>query len=117
MQRLILFFVFYPFLLNAQAKFDDTWLFGGNGGDSIAGFGGTALKFSTEPPSNTYAHLPFIIDASSVINDSVGKLLFYSNGCEIANYQHQIMKNGEGLNIGGAVYEQSCLPGYGYNTQ
>lgn len=90
---------FFPLLADAQAKFDDTWLFGNNFGDSIQGFGGTMLKFATNPPIASYFDIPFALDASATISDSLGNLLFYFNGCQIANRQHAIMENGDGINV------------------
>ena len=106
-----------PVLLPAQVKFDYSWLFGNNFGPQSEGYGGTKIDFNQTPPALEYIQLPLAFDGISIMNDSFGKLLFYSNGCEIANRKHERMENGDEINIGGFEYIQSCINpnGYGVN--
>ncbi len=49
------------------------------------------------------------------ICDKEGNLLFYTNGCAVANRHHEVMPNGEGLNVGSFFYEfwgGDCADGY-----
>jgi len=70
----------------------------GQGQANIWYFGNrSGLDFNTEPPTvlkdsklNTY-------EGSGSIADSMGKLLFYSQGDTIWNKEHKIMENGTGL--------------------
>jgi len=45
------------------------------------------------------------------ISDTSGQLLFYTNGCSIANVQNEIIENSEGLNPG-AISDDLCEIGY-----
>jgi hypothetical protein len=44
----------------------------------------------------------------------LGQLQFYSDGCAIYNWQHQVMDNGEQINYPGWGYQQTCVPETGY---
>ncbi|MEM6966010.1 MAG: hypothetical protein AAF573_14680, partial [Bacteroidota bacterium] len=48
------------------------------------------------------------------ISDPLGNLLFYTNGCYVADASHQIMERGDSLNYPGEVYDNNCLDGDGY---
>jgi WD40 repeat protein len=52
--------------------------------------------------------------ANASISDVDGDLLFYSNGCDVKNREHDIMPNGDILNPGPA-YDNNCPDG-GYST-
>jgi Secretion system C-terminal sorting domain len=51
--------------------------------------------FSIRPPS-----LFWMEPANTSMSDQGGKLLFYSNACEVINQEHQIMANGDSINPG-----------------
>ncbi|GIV32304.1 MAG: hypothetical protein KatS3mg030_610 [Saprospiraceae bacterium] len=34
------------------------------------------------------------------MSDAEGHLLFYSNGCEVMNWAHQLVENGDSINPG-----------------
>ncbi len=91
-----------PLYLQGQWH-DVVWLFGyesGPGGTNPE-FGGSVVDFNDEPPITFHADLAFNFDVTHAsICDSLGNLLFYTNGVAIANYTHQIMENGDSLNPG-----------------
>lgn len=116
MKQLFGLLLLLPIMLPAQVKFDYTWLVGNNFGPLSEGYGGTKMDFNQTPLALEYTPLPFAFDGISIINDSFGKLLFYSNGCEIANRKHERMENGDEINIGGIVYVQSCVSSNGYDV-
>lgn len=61
--------------------------------------------------------MPIHMDANASMSDSSGNLLFYTDGCSVANSEHQIMENGTGINEGGIIYKQYCADNtYGYPT-
>jgi hypothetical protein len=83
------------FVANAQDGYGNQWIFGRN---STPNPSGTLLNFNNSTPQVTYFNKPMELEAScAVMCDSVGKLLFYSNGCYIANANHQMMINGGGI--------------------
>jgi hypothetical protein len=53
---------------------------------------------------------------NTTISDKNGELLLYSNGCAIANRDHEVMMNGDGINAGEFFDDfwanGSCLGGY-----
>lgn len=70
-------------------KYDNNWIFG----DS------TGLSFSSEPPSYVNSAITGY-EANASISDTDGNLLFYTNGQNVWNKEHQIMPNGDSLEIG-----------------
>jgi hypothetical protein len=67
----------------------------------VAGYGHAALRFQGDSVQVVPAALAFNFESTMAVrSDSAGQLLFYSNGCAIANRNHQIMPNGAGLNPG-----------------
>ncbi len=116
-------FVFLISLLHistAQIKGDYTWIFGSDTGwvtpqDTIGE--GVELNFNSSEIEFTY--FPKNIDhylMNASISDDDGNLLFYTNGCAVANAQHEVMENGEGINPG-SVHEHNCdVIGRGYST-
>ncbi len=88
---LITFFLCLPTSIYAQGEAAN-WLYQGN-----------ILKFSTNSTATipTIFPLPSSISqlswGSSTIADKNGNLLFYSDGLNVYNNQHQIMENGGGL--------------------
>ncbi|MBI1226319.1 MAG: T9SS type A sorting domain-containing protein [Bacteroidetes bacterium] len=101
----------------AQYKYDYTWLMGVEQDPSpdypincmnLLGFKNGQLsieKLSLEYPM-------YLANAS--ISDENGDLLFYSNGCDIKDKNHNIMPNGSGLNPG--IIADDFCPNNGYIT-
>jgi len=95
-----LFFLAYQATLHAQNKRDYYWITGRN--------------TSPEPGIDNYVfdfnETPFVLqDVEGGLHfdnmnismcDPEGNLLFYSNGCAVANRDHEIMPNGEDINEG-----------------
>jgi len=104
--------LYFIFLINtpAQEKLDYTWVMGYFPNDSIQGYGGTLINFNNPEPLVSYIPIPFDVGASAQICDKTGDLLFYSNGCKIANYQHQLISNGDGINPG-VLHNEWCNTG------
>lgn len=97
--------------LSGQSKNDYTWVLGYPtlipGQPNTAEYGGMYMKFD----ENGYALENFDIfggPISAVANDEAGNLLFYTNGCSVFNKQHQVMENGDEINVGSINYEQEC---------
>jgi hypothetical protein len=97
--------------LFGQLKNDCTWILGYPtlipGQPNTEDWGGMYVKFT----ENGYTIENFDIfggPISAVANDEGGNLLFYSNGCSVFNKQHQVMENGDDINVGASNYEYEC---------
>lgn len=66
------------------------------------------LNFNTSPPSLNYTNNMWAEEGCSFIGDSLGNILFYTNGLEVYNKNHVMMPNGNGL-LGGVSTTQSAL--------
>jgi Secretion system C-terminal sorting domain len=94
--------------LQAQDKYDYIWLFGYGSNTQDSTFGGTDINFNNNPATLDYVFRePDIGTNNASICDAEGNLLFYTNGCFIADASHQIMMNGDTINPG-IVYDEWC---------
>ncbi|AZA53716.1 T9SS type A sorting domain-containing protein [Chryseobacterium sp. G0201] len=82
----ITFILALPLFLFSQGE-NDNWYFG-----AFAG-----VNFSGSTPTVLYDSQAVTNLASASVSDSSGKLLFYTNGLEVFNREHQLMPNGSGL--------------------
>lgn len=99
--RKIIFIVLYLLLINNQlfAQHEaDFWYFGNNAG----------IDFSSGNPEPLINGQLKNYEGCAVISDSVGNLLFYTNGITVWNKQHLIMQNGDGL-FGDSSSTQSAI--------
>ena len=90
---IILFVIFIPFVCFPQGEFN-IWYFGVHAG----------ISFNTDPP---VALPPNPITTNGAIagisvSDSLGNIMFYSNGRKVWNRNNVVMPNGTGL-LGGEV--------------
>jgi len=104
MKTILTFFILLPLFCFSQ-KQGNIWYFGDHAG----------LDFNSGSPipltnGQTYSPDPnnSVIEGTSVISDSSGVLLFYTNGTKIWNKNHQEMPNGDGL-LGNFSSTQSSL--------
>lgn len=87
-----------PLFTGAQnSNANNVWLFGTNAG----------LDFNTTPPTAISGQL-VAEEGSSSISDPDGNLLFYTNGMNIWDKNHNIMPNGSGL-LGGFSSTQAAV--------
>jgi hypothetical protein len=101
-----------PVYLYAQLS-DRLWLGGYNEFPGQPGNGQYMLQLIGATPMVEQVPLGFNFESTMAVATSLdGQILFYSNGCEVANRMHGIMPNGSGLNPGG-INEQVC-PWKGY---
>ncbi len=98
-------------LLFGQYKYDYNWLIGSGINaklDTTFSFGITEFNFNNNPIYKYRGEMSLDFGTSSLfMSDSLGQLLFYSNGCEIMNTQDKIMKNGNKINPG-KTYDNNC---------
>ena len=92
---LILSYVGLTLSLSGQHKFDYYWPFGGSPSRE-----GSQLNFQKKQvESETRENVIFFDRTNASICDAEGNLLFYTNGCRVADSTHQIMPNGDSLNF------------------
>lgn len=88
---------------SAQDGFDRQWIFGRF---TTPVPSGTVLDFNGDTLNLTAVDKKMELEGScAIMCDAMGKLLFYSNGCYIANASHQVMANGD--SIGKGLFETS----------
>ena len=84
--------------------------------DGPSGYKDPIIKFRSDSVVVRYDSLAIGMDiASGAISDREGRLLFYINGCDVANAAHQIMEGGAGLNAG-PVATRNCGSNNGYTS-
>ncbi|MDR6920586.1 T9SS type A sorting domain-containing protein [Chryseobacterium sp. 2987] len=77
-----------PLMLFSQGE-NDNWYFGGFAG----------INFSGTTPIALHDSQMFVAGAATAsVSDSSGKLLFYTDGDNVWNREHQLMDNGDNLN-------------------
>jgi hypothetical protein len=116
-EKMMRFFAFLTALLTSQIALgqahDRIWLTGYNEYPGVAGYGHAQIIFQGDSVLVEPTSLAFNFESTAaVMSDTDGNLLFYTNGCEVANRNHQTMPNGIGLNPG-AINDLIC-PWKGY---
>lgn len=87
------------FFAKAQQGYGNQWIFGAF--DDSPNPSGTTLNFNDDTLKIEPIYKPLDLEGScAIMCDSAGKLLFYSNGCYIANATHQVMVNGDSIGKG-----------------
>jgi hypothetical protein len=110
----LLVFAFCHLALS-QAKYDYVWLSGVPTEDTTSRFGTNVMSFNydTLKIQKQFLNTNFNLTNASICDEN-GNLLFYTNGCYIADASHQVMENGNGLNPG-TIYNSNC-PEDGYKS-
>ena len=116
MKKLLLF-LFLPFSLIGQ-KHDNIWLLGYESDLTVPGIDGVIADFNAN--ENTFSHQTIsfsLLNGSIGISDGLGNLLFYTNGCDVSNSNHELLLNGNDINPG-EVHDIQCdLYGYTAGSQ
>lgn len=86
--------------LNVTAQYDNFWAFGF----------GVGIDFNTNPPTMVRTSI-FTREGSASICDSTGQLLFYTDGSDVWDRQHNIMPNGQDLSAAGGSITNSTTQG------
>ncbi len=104
---IIIFLLTTLFEVNAQLV-SNIWYFGNHAG----------ITFGTNPPTALTNGQMSTYEGCATISDSIGQLLFYTEGATVWNKNHQIMDNGTGLNGTAAAAQSSIiLPKPGDHTR
>lgn len=95
--------------VNAQPHYpDEWWPVGTNECPGVFGYGNAWIRFHNGVPSVQPAQLNMNFEAAVAVGaDTLGQVLFYSNGCEVRGADGQLLANGEGLNPG-PLHEWTC---------
>ena len=117
MKRLFFFFFLICFFQSTsygQYRLDNHWFFCLNSLVNESTLGSAYFDFRDFPPADP-VYIENAMDhdyTNAVISDSMGNLLFYTNGCWIANRNHEMMLRGDSLNLAedGTVYHTCQNP-------
>lgn len=95
--------------LHAQSHYpDEWWPVGTNEYPGTPGYGNAWLHFQNGTPSVQPADLNMNFEAAvAVATDTLGNVLFYSNGCEMRGDDGLTLENGDGLNPG-SLHDWVC---------
>lgn len=85
--RIITCIVFIVTVSNCFAQQNNIWYFGKR----------AALNFNVSPPVPLHNSMMDADEGCASVCDTLGKLLFYTNGVTVYNRNHQVMLNGNGL--------------------
>jgi len=110
------FIILVTNLIVAQDKRDYQWFLGKNQGGG-GEFRALKFDFNNRPFATELRNPGLNFGTNNVsICDKQGALLLYSNGCAIANREHEIMMNGDSINAGEFFddywFNGSCSFGY-----
>lgn len=95
--KILFVLLFLPFLLFAQQGINNNWLQGYQSSGGIP-FGQSRLDFFSGNPVISYDSIKMDFNHTHAnISDSLGNMLFYTNGYYIANANNDTMFNGSGL--------------------
>ena len=113
MSKYLFILLLLPMLGSSQAKQDYYWPFGLGAQDNLMPF---AFDFNVSPfvPVLRESNVWFNQNNASIC-DKQGNLLFYTNGCAVANRLHEIMPEGDSINAGrwfGEFWGGDCSRGY-----
>ncbi len=100
----ILLIVLAFFITHAHAQYDNNWYFGRKAGLSFNVAAGQPI------PQVLSNGMLISSEASASISDENGNLLFYTNGVEVYNRNHQLMVNGDNLGGNISACQMSIVP-------
>ena len=105
-----------PTSISGQSKQDYIWFFGKDQNINEEGIQGIRFDFNDKPFQPYVATNGLSYDQNNAsICTPEGELLFYTNGCAVANREHQIMPNGDSINAGlyfDVLWLGDCKNGY-----
>ncbi len=111
-RTLILWLVLWYVPVFSQGKWDANWVLGYDTHSSTPEGEGILIKFTESAVTVDFLEKDMNMRTDNgTMSDAEGNLLFYTNGCYIANAEHQVMMNGEGINPGN-IHQSYCARGY-----
>lgn len=96
--------------LFAQFKHDYNFIRGTNSPRSDGMFDIDLINYSENGLSieSVQSEAGFFL-SETTMSDAEGNLAFYSNGCRVMSWNHEMMENGDSINFG-IYYQRSCKP-------
>ncbi|HLO53519.1 MAG TPA: T9SS type A sorting domain-containing protein [Saprospiraceae bacterium] len=112
--KVLILFVIGTGICQSQSRYDHNYVMGYW---SYEGYKDPILQFTEDAVVLKHERLAnATIITGTTMSNKEGKLIFYSNGCNIATSDHEIMENGSGLNPG-RVSDDNCFDsGLGYTS-
>lgn len=90
--------VLLQFTSFSQPGYNSNWILGYSTSPDVSG---TNLYFDNDSVKViSLVKKMFMEGSTTAMSDSLGNLLFYSNGCYIANKDHNLMLNGDSIGLG-----------------
>jgi gliding motility-associated-like protein len=103
MKKLLLYVIFFYVNMYCSAQQYNNWYFGLTAGISF----NAAANAATPRATNDNAMISD--EGNATISDSLGNLLFYTNGVSVYNKEHEIMLNGDQLNGNLSSFQSSII--------
>lgn len=95
-------------MISAQKLSDANWVGGFEEYPQVAGYANYIIRFQPNGVVVDTLDLGIKLESTTAsISDSSGQLLFFTNGCVVADANGQILNNGEGINPG-PVHDWVC---------
>ncbi|MCE2821291.1 MAG: T9SS type A sorting domain-containing protein [Bacteroidota bacterium] len=99
--RIFSLLLLLPGFLSSQVLPDQVWLAGTHDIPGQPGYENVIIRFQSGQVLTETTDLRMNFESTvAVMPDSLGNILFYTNGCYVANVQGDTMANGAGLNPG-----------------
>lgn len=100
----VLLMILAFFITQAHSQYDNNWYFGRKAGLSFNVTGGQPV------PQVLTNGMLISSEAAACISDENGNLLFYTNGVEVYDRNHQLMVNGDNLGGNISACQMSIVP-------
>lgn len=121
MKKLTIFFISSLFFISplfSQNKHDYIWLLGYLPNQPNDKSGGTKLDFNAPQTAINFSKIGLTMaQAVGEICDKEGKFQFYTNGCEVVNFEHELIANGDSINSPGREFDNNCPREVEYNIR
>ena len=96
---------------------DRVWVIGDSNSPTTTNHGGEIIDFGTNPPQAYYNYRKLNMRlCNASLCDSLGNLLAYTNGCDIAGADDEIIEGGDTINAGYVNHLQCRQYDYGYTS-
>lgn len=112
-KKIFILFIFLTVYRALQAQKEDyIWIIGDSNTPLTTTHGGMIIDFNHPSPMVTYRYREVDMgNTNTSISNANGELLFYTNGCVIADSDDQIIENGDSINPG-VWHDRVCnIPG------